>query len=286
MSFLAVITGASSGIGASLARALVARGEATVIVAARRKDLLASLAAFSPSRIIPVEADITTNEGIAAIASAVSATGLKLRFLVQNAGTIGSIGPLAATSQSDWRKAQALNVDAPLFLTQALLPYFGGPKPARILHIGSGAAHSVIEGWGAYCVSKSAFLMMARILDSELSSSPIRVGSVRPGIVDTPMQTVIRTTGDFPDKARFIGFKEARDAHGAGGPGTAPATTMSHPPPSDELDDPDNVGAFLAWLLTESEESEFGLSTGKEWDIRDKAHHERWCGKIPLVKAL
>lgn len=283
---LAVITGASSGIGAALAKALIAHtSDLKVAVVARRKDLLNSVSAFQPSRIIPVEADITTDEGIKAVTAAVAASGLPLSLLVHNAGMIGEIGPLVSASREAWEKTMALNVNAPLYLTQALLPFFSSTSSSRILTIGSGAASSVIEGWGSYCTSKAGFLMLARVLDAELAakSPAIRVGSVRPGIVDTPMQTVIRTTGDFPAKDRFVAFKEARDTHHPAGASSGEVKKTAYPPPPDELDDAGNVGAFLSWLLRETGDEEFGLSTGKEWDIRDKAHHDRWCGKVEIV---
>ena len=110
--------------------------------------------------------------------------------------------------------------------------------------------------------------MAYRVLRDELAPRGISVGSVRPGVVDTDMQTVIRG-GDssvFPALARFEALKTAADA--------APARAPGAPPPATALDTPENCAVFLAWLLLETAADEFSAS---EWDIRDAAHQARWA---------
>lgn len=263
MSRLAIVTGGGTGIGAALTLALAANGHA-VIAVGRRSEPLAEVAARSPSLITPVSADIGTPGGRQAVVDAVKASGRKLDYLVQNAGTIGPIAPLSQVSEADWRVTMNTNVDAPLFLLQAVLPFMS--SGSRVLHVSSGAAHSVIAGWGSYCTSKSAFNMMYRVLAAELAPAGISVGSVRPGVVETPMQAAIRA-GDFPDKDRFVELHEKRRA--------LPEGVASAPPPDGGLDDPKNVGAFLKFLLESTTPDEFSAA---EWDIRNKEHHGRWTG--------
>jgi NAD(P)-dependent dehydrogenase (short-subunit alcohol dehydrogenase family) len=280
MAALAVVTGGGTGIGAALARALVASG-LRVVVAGRRMEPLREVAAGAKDgAIIPVQADVSTAEGVEAITAAVVTAGAPLQFLVQNAAVIGAIKPLTAVSRADWKQAYEINVEGPLFLAQALLPHMA--SGGRILHIGSGAAHSPIEGWGAYCTTKAAFHMLYRMLDAELKARGVRVGSARPGVVDTPMQGVIRSAdaAAFPSLSYFQGLKEKSDAAAAaatpaaaGAASDASAASAPAPPPSGALDRPENVAAFLFWLLRGSGDEEFAA---EEWDIRNAAHHSRW----------
>lgn len=258
---LAVVTGGGTGIGAALVAALARAGHA-VIAVGRRPEPLRAVAASAPALIQPVAADVATAAGRAAVAAAVSAAGRPVDYLVHNAGTIAPIAPLADVSEADWRAAMATNVDGPLFLTQALLPHM--VAGARILHISSGAAHNVVEGWGAYCTSKAAFNMLYRVLKAELAPRGIAVGSARPGVVDSDMQGAIRA-GAFPDVGRFVALHEKRRQ----------ASAAAAAPPDGGLDDPRNVAAFLHWLLTATPADEFSAA---EWDVRDKAHHPRWTG--------
>eukprot|EP00957_Ditylum_brightwellii_P005530 424079-Ditylum_brightwellii.AAC.1 len=91
----------------------------------------------------------------------------------------------------------AVNMEGPLFLTQALLPKLKAATTtiggARVLHISSGASQKPYRGWGPYCTSKAGLNMIYRVLREELQPHNIHVGSVRPGVVDTPMQDQART---------------------------------------------------------------------------------------------
>jgi len=122
----------------------------------------------------------------------------------------------------------------------------------RILHISSGAAHYPYRGWGPYCISKSAFHMLYRVLASELAPLGIKVGSARPGVMDTPMQELLRSKEEeeMPDVGRFRVMKE-----------------------KGMLLDPDTVAKFLDWLLNDTNDVEF---SEKEWDVRDEEVRHRW----------
>lgn len=264
---LAVITGGGSGIGRALALHLSAQHTHVLIIGRRASALseTVSLAAPSGAPIYTLAADVASPDAPARILSAVTALPCTLRFLVHNAAILGPIAPLADVDPADLARVLAVNVTAPLALTRALLPALGAGS--RVLHISSGAAQSPFTGWGAYCVSKSALFMAYRVLRDELAPRGIAVGSVRPGVVDTDMQTVIRG-GDgavFPSLARFAALKAAADA--------APARAAGAPPPAAALDTPENCAVFLAWLLCATTAEEFSAS---EWDSRDAAHHARW----------
>jgi NAD(P)-dependent dehydrogenase (short-subunit alcohol dehydrogenase family) len=119
------------------------------------------------------------------------------------------------------------NAVAPLFLTQALLPALRAGS--RVLHISSGAAQRPFPSWGAYCASKAALHMLYGVLAAELGASGVAFGSVRPGVVDTPMQDRIREEGAgvpaFTDHARFVALREGMGAPSA----AASAAAATHP---------------------------------------------------------
>ncbi|MCS7082650.1 MAG: SDR family NAD(P)-dependent oxidoreductase [Bacteroidetes bacterium] len=237
----ALVTGASSGIGQALSWELARRG-LYVLGVGRRAQALEQTRARDPARIRVVVADIGSPEGREAALEALPDQA-SLKWLVHNAAVLDPIGPLASVSLSAWRAHMAVNVEAPLFLTQLALERM--PAGGRILHLSSGAAHRPYVGWGAYCTAKAALHMLYRCLDQELASRGIRVGSVRPGVVDTPMQARLRATPEtlFPARARFIGHYERG-----------------------ELLDPSVVARFLAWLLLVVDAETFAA---QEWDIRE-----------------
>lgn len=294
---IAIVTGASSGIGRAIA-AHLARS-VKVLAVARRADALQETCRIGAADTIhTVAADITTRQGKNAIVEAVRASGAKVKFLVQNAGTIGPIAPAAGeigTSTEEaqendfedaWCKTFELNVHAQLFLVRALnrAGLFEN-EGARVLHIGSGAAHNAVAGWGAYCASKSAFLMLARCMQTEATASnqgvKLAVSSVQPGIVESPMQEVIRAASDssMPDVSFFRSLKENeyKEGHSVGDvacqSGSLPPLPPPHCPPTDGLDTADNAAHFCNFLLNEMSQEEF---VSKEWDIRDSSHWKRW----------
>ena len=234
-----------------------------VLAVGRRESPLADLEGAAPAGAVTrVVADVTTAAGCEAIAAAAKTAGA-VDFVVQNAGTIGPIARLEGIGRSAWEATFAVNVHGPVFLLQALQPLLRRPG-ARVLHVGSGAASGAVGGWTAYCASKAAFLSVYRCLSQELRPQGVHVGSVRPGIVDTPMQVEIRSADEaaMPDVGFFRGLHEKM---GEAGEGRAP--------PSGCLDSPENAGAFLRFLLLEAGEEEFAAT---EWDIRDASHHGRW----------
>lgn len=245
---IAVVTGGGTGLGRSICCSLAERG-IPVLAVGRRRGPLDATRSSNPDRIAVQSADVSTVEGRARIREAVGER--PVRALVHNAGVLEPIGPLAETRLEDWRASQAVNVEAPLFLTQALLRNLSG---GRVLHMSSGAAHHGYAGWGAYCVSKAALHMLYLILNQELADRDIVVGSLRPGVVDTPMQTLIRQQSprNFPAVQRFV------DMHASGA-----------------LEDPDRVAAFTAWLLLDVPGEQFGR---EEWSFTDPDHRARWGG--------
>jgi len=242
----AVVTGGGTGIGRALALELARRG-LEVLVVGRRRPLLDAVCAEGAGRIRAVSADVSLESGRAEVCAAVG--DRPLYCLVHNAAVLLPVGPLSGVSLEAWRSAQAVNVEAPLFLTQSLLPQLPG---GRVLHVSSGAAHHGYWGWGSYCVSKAALHMLYEVLREELAGCGIAVGSVRPGVVDTPMQALIReqSADDFPAIGRFRELHRRR-----------------------QLLDPEAVARFMAALLLDAPVAAF---SAREWSAPDDAG-ESWA---------
>lgn len=244
---LALVTGGGSGIGRAVALTLAKRG-VRVLINGRRTAPLEAVAAEHAS-IHPIAGDITDEADRKRISTAVADHG-RLNYLLHNAGMLAPIGRLDMVDENAWEQALRINLIAPFLLTRALMA--GMAEDARVLHVSSGAAHKAYEGWGAYCVSKAGLNMLYRVWREEWSDKPLHIGSVRPGVVDTPMQALIREQNDtdFPAVSRF------KKLHAKG-----------------ELDDPARVARFIAWLLLDVDAETF---SGHEWDIRDEEDLAAW----------
>ncbi len=249
-----VVTGGGSGIGRALAQALAARGKLVLIVG-RQEQPLAETAVFSPL-IEPLCADVSTPAGRELIIARLQDVEA-LEGLIHNAGIIDPIAPVADITEPAWRQVMATNIDAPLFLTQRLADKLG---KARVLHIGSGAAHFPVAGWAAYCVSKAALAMLTRCW--QLESTTTAFASVMPGIIDTNMQFKIRSADNMePDQLTF--FKQLKQ--------------------NNQLLSPATVATFLCWLLLDVDRTVY---QSKEWDIYDTTHHEAWLISPHVVPSL
>ena len=257
-----VITGSSSGIGAALLRC-IAKSEPNLncLAVGRNQQKLETarsraVAVTGTEKIKIVAADVSTPDGISSIVSALGNAPVK--YLVHNAGVLGPIAPLLDIDRETWRQVVATNLEAPLFLTQALIPNLKqcaaeGDNP-RVLHVSSGAAVNAYEGWGPYCITKSGLNMMYRCLSMELSHHGIAVGSVRPGVVDTPMQDEVREYAG--PKEHFPAMNKFHDLHKSG-----------------KLESADTVAAYFHWLLSEINDNEFSAD---EKDLRNSKDDIRW----------
>lgn len=191
---IAVVTGASSGIGAATARRLAAEGFHVVAVA-RRGDRLASLVASLPAAT-EVVADITSDADVARLVDVVSGLGGPVELLVNNAG--GAIGAetVEDADLSDWQWMFEVNVLGTVRVTKALLPLLSQSGRATIVVISSTAGLVVYEGGGGYTAAKHAQTAVAETLRLELNGRPIRVVEIDPGMVKTDEFAIKRFEGD------------------------------------------------------------------------------------------
>lgn len=192
----AVVTGASSGIGAATARRLAKDGY-FVVVAARRLDRLEALAAEIGGQAIAL--DVTDQASAQALAAALDRCDL----LVNNAGGAVGADPLATTSPADLVRSFEINVLGMLHVTQALLPLLRSSNAATIVTVTSTAAHVNYEFGGTYTAAKHAEHALVETLRLELCGEPIRVVEIAPGMVRTDEFAVNRFNGDA-DKAASV----------------------------------------------------------------------------------
>ena len=193
---IAVVTGASSGIGAATARRLAADGW-EVVAAARRLDRLGELAAESP-RIRPCALDVTDPASVAALADAAPECDL----LVANAGGAFDLAPLADASVDDWARMYDVNVLGVVRTVQALLPGLSASR-GHVVVTGSTAGRWVYEGGGGYVGAKHAVAALRDTMRLELVEAGIRVSEVAPGMVKTDEFSLIRFGGDA-DRAEAV----------------------------------------------------------------------------------
>ncbi|MEU7997415.1 SDR family NAD(P)-dependent oxidoreductase [Micromonospora sp. NPDC049060] len=197
MTSVAVVTGASSGIGAATARRLAAEGF-HVLAAARRTDRLAALVAeieAAGGAATAVACDVTSDESVAGLAGAAAALG-PVTLLVNNAGGARGLDPVESGSVGDWQWMYDVNVLGTLRVTQALLPALEASGAGTIVVVSSTAGFTVYEGGGGYAAAKHAQTAIAGTLRLELCGRPVRVIEIDPGMVRTDEFGLVRFAGD------------------------------------------------------------------------------------------
>ena len=187
---IAVVTGASSGIGAATALRLAAEGY-EVVAAARRADRLAEVAAAAPG-IRAVSLDVTSPESVTALAGSLD----DIAVLVNNAGGALGTEPIERADPADWQAMYDTNVLGVLRVTQALLPALERGAGGHVVVTGSIAGHLVYEGGAGYTAAKHGATALVETLRLELNGRPVRVTEIAPGMVRTPEFSLVRLRGD------------------------------------------------------------------------------------------
>jgi NADP-dependent 3-hydroxy acid dehydrogenase YdfG len=217
---IAVVTGASSGIGAATARALATSGF-HVVLGARRVERCAEIAAEINGTALRL--DVTDAESVAAFAAAVP----QCRLLVNNAGGARGLEPVASADEDAWRWMFETNVIGTLRMTKALLPALLASGDGHIVTVTSIAALEAYDNGAGYTGAKHAQAMVHRTLRGELLGQPVRLTEVLPGMVETDF-SLVRFDGDAEkaagvyrgitpltadDVAEVIAFAATRPSH-------------------------------------------------------------------------
>ena len=196
---VALVTGASSGIGEATARSLAAEGAAVSLIA-RRRDRLEALAkeiGEVGARALVVEADITDQEqAIGAVSTTVDELG-RLDIVVNNAGQM-LLGPMADAPTEEWDRMIDINLKALLYVTHAAIPHLtaaiadSSRGVADLVNVSSVAGRKVRAGMGVYNLTKHGVGAVSEALRQELTTQGVRTTIIEPGIVATELTDHIR----------------------------------------------------------------------------------------------
>ena len=202
---VALVTGASKGIGLACARALSAAGH-RVALAARDKAALEAVELPGESLVVPT--DVTDPAAVEAMFATVERTWGPVEVLVVNAGA-GASAPLASTSDEEWQRMLDLNLTAPFRCLRRALPAMTAAGHGRVVVVASVAAKVGETRIAAYTAAKHGVLGLVRSAAAEVARTGVTVNAVCPGYVDTPMTDdsvaqIAARTGRTAEEARAI----------------------------------------------------------------------------------
>ncbi|GGZ53281.1 oxidoreductase [Streptomyces inusitatus] len=204
---VAVVTGASSGIGAATARRLAAAGY-HVVLAARRAERIEALAGELVSaghRATAHTLDVTDRAAVDAFAAGLD----RCDVLINNAGGALGADPVATGDPADWRRMFEVNVIGTLHTTQALLPALTESGDGTVVVLTSTAGHGTYEGGAGYVAAKHGAHVLAETLRLEIVGTPVRVIEIAPGMVRTEEFATTRFHGDAEKAAKvYAGVPE------------------------------------------------------------------------------
>lgn len=223
-----VITGASRGIGLAVARWLK-KTDAAVILVARSKKTLEDAAGQidqGDDRTLAIAADVADPEACAQIVNQTIARFGRIDGLVNNAGIVAPLGVLATADPTAWHYNLEVNVMGPFYLVRAALGALR-KRGGRVINVSSGASEIAIEGNSAYCVAKAALNHFTRVLAAE--EPQVTALAIRPGVVDTHMQTILRQEAPQVMPAKWGDYYQDLKRQG-------------------KLESPEIPGRSIAWL--------------------------------------
>jgi NADP-dependent 3-hydroxy acid dehydrogenase YdfG len=197
----AVVTGASSGIGAATAERLAAEGF-DVVLGARRLDRLTALAERIGGRALQL--DVTDDASVAAFAAAVD----RVDVLVNNAGGAWDQAPVAEADLDSWQRTYEVNVLGTVRMTKALLPALRASGAGDVVFMGSTAGLVSYEGGASYTAAKHGVHTLAETLRLEIVGEPVRVIEIAPGMVRTEEFTLNRLGSQEKADAVYRGVRE------------------------------------------------------------------------------
>jgi NAD(P)-dependent dehydrogenase (short-subunit alcohol dehydrogenase family) len=190
---VALITGASRGIGAAIAHAYAAAG-ASVVLSSRKQEGVDEVsgqiraAGGAALAIAAHTGDLAAIEALVAEAAAVFGG---VDILVNNAATNPHFGPLMTAEESHWEKILDVNIRGYFRLAKACVPLMSVRGGGKIINIASVAGKRPFPGMGVYCVSKAAVLMLTEVLAAELAAENIQVNAIAPGFIKTKFSSAI-----------------------------------------------------------------------------------------------
>jgi len=202
---IAVVTGATSGIGAATARRLAADG-ASVALVGRREDRLKDLAVEIGANALPVATDVTDRDALSAAAATIRSAFGRVDLVVANAGVMLG-APFESASTAEWDQMIGTNVTGLLYTGRAFIDDLLGAaadgKRADLVHVGSVGGHLVFPNYGVYTATKAAVAHLTRNLRAEFGPRGVRVKNVEPGFVETELGAGMQDPGQREQLAQW-----------------------------------------------------------------------------------
>lgn len=199
---VAIVTGAGRGIGRATALALAQAGAAVVVVARTEGEVIsvADEIKHNGGKSLAIPTDVSDIAQVDHLLVLVLRAYSGVDIMVNNAAVVQPMGKVWETSPLAWQRLIAINVIGPYLCARAVLPHMLDKGRGRIINVSSGAAQFNLEGTSAYNASKAALERFSGTLAAEVEASGVVVTALRPGIVDTAMQTEMRETPEhlFP----------------------------------------------------------------------------------------
>jgi 3-oxoacyl-[acyl-carrier protein] reductase len=194
---VALVTGASRGLGEGAARALAAAG-ASVMLVARDGPLAGDVAqaiAQGNGRAEAIACDVSDHAAVQKLVAQAESKLGPVDILVNNAGVIEPISEIATSDPALWAESISINLVGAYYVLRVVLPSMIARGGGTIVNISSGAAYRPLEGWSAYCAGKAGLAMLTRAVALETAGKGIRIFGLSPGTIDTDMQVKIRASG-------------------------------------------------------------------------------------------
>ena len=195
MSTTALVTGATAGFGAAIARRLVTDG-VRVVATGRRLERLEALAAELGPTLVPFALDVTDVDGVAALPSALPDGFREIDILVNNAGLALGLGPAHEAALADWDRMVATNITGLIHMTRALLPGMVARNRGHIVNLGSIAGAYPYPGGHVYGASKAFVRQFTLNLKADLVGTQVRTTDIEPGLCGGTEFSNVRFAGD------------------------------------------------------------------------------------------
>ena len=208
---IVLVTGASSGFGAAIARRFVHEGH-QVIAAARRTDRLSALATELGPKLLPVELDVTDKASIDRMLAALPQDWQAIDVLVNNAGLALGLEPAQAAHLQDWETMIATNCQGLVWMTRALLPQMVGRGSGHVINIGSVAGSYPYPGGNVYGATKAFVDQFTLNLRADLVGTGVKATNIAPGMAGGTEFSNVRFKGDDAAAAKVYEGTQALTA--------------------------------------------------------------------------
>lgn len=199
---IALVTGASRGIGAAVAKRFAEEGAHLILVARTQggleevDDAIRASGSEDGATLLPM--DLQDFDAIDSMGQAIYERFSRLDILVGNAGVLGTLSPVGHIEPKDWDEVMAVNLTANWRLIRSCDPLLQASKAGRAIFVTSGVARHVIPYWGGYAVSKAALEMLVRIYAAENAKTNVQANILDPGVARTAMRAKAMP-GEDPD---------------------------------------------------------------------------------------